>query len=160
VTYDVRYVLVGRIVEVLRGDPALNTLLFPPGADAVGPDDRRIYAENVELPEGPIRSVLPRILVAAIETPFPAEQAAADGPLPYADCLVWTHIFVEADRPQLGEAISARVRDILISTPLSDSRIIASALVPSGTRQPVREVAFRNAWRMSREYRTQAGVLA
>lgn len=158
-TYDVGYELTGRIVAMLRGDTELHGLLFST-RPSVDPQDARIYQANVELPEGAVREVLPRILVDATENPLATEQRDADLVSPQAGVSVFVHSFVEADQRQLGEQINARVRLVIGSTQASDSRIIAAELVPTGAMAPVREVAFRNAWRFTRSYRSPlVGVL-
>lgn len=155
---SVALVMTGRIVDHLRADGTIQSLLFqtrPP----VSTFDDRIYDHQAELPDGPEREVLPRILVAVLETPWDTEQYTADSSDLYRDIRVITHVLTEARERQLGEAIDARARNLLVSTSLSNATIMASVLVPDGVRQPVRESAFRNAWRFQSEYRAQAGVL-
>jgi hypothetical protein len=155
---DVSTVMAGRIVEVLRASSTLNALLFSKTA-ALSPFDYRIYIDQDELPEGPIREVLPRILVASFSVPFETEQPSADSSDLYATVGVTVHSLAEAKERDLAERLNAEVRDILVSTPLSNASIIASGLVPESTMRPMREVSFRNAWRYSTGFRAQAGVL-
>lgn len=154
----VRAIMTGRITDVLRADNNLNGLLFSTKS-SVHVYDFRIYDDKAELPEGPIREALPRILIAVIGTPFDTESANADSINLYNNVAVFTHILVEEKEKVLGETIDAEVRDILVSTSMTNAVIIASVLVPSGTMQPVKETSFRNAWRFTSEYRAQAGVL-
>lgn len=159
VALDVGYELQGFLVALLRADATLRLLLFsalPP----VAAGDERVYAADAHLPLTEVREVLPRVIVAVREQPYEAEQASSGrSPGPAATCLVTVHVFDEADSRGRAERITARVRDVL-STPLSSASIIVGELVPESSPPPAREVAFRNAWRLTREYRAQlVGVL-
>lgn len=157
--FDPAYALTGRLVDILSADAEHQRLLFSV-TQATDTFDTRVYQSNVELPEGPIREVLPRVLVECASQPFNAEQSAIDAAVPQASVNVSIFTLVDADYRELGEALHARQRLVIASTPISDSHIIAAALVPTGLRVPVREVAFRNAWRFTHEYRSQlVGVI-
>lgn len=151
-------VMTGRVVEVLRASSVLNALLFSKRA-AVNEFDLRIYMDLAEIPDGPAREVLPRILVATFSVPFDTENKAADSTDLYATVGVTVHCLSEPKERDLAERLCAEARDILVSTSLSNASMIASELVPEGTMRPVRETAFRNAWRYSVGFRAQAGVL-
>jgi hypothetical protein len=146
------------VVYALRADADLSTLMYQTRA-RVSPDDVRIYEAHAELPDGPEREVLPRVLVHTIGAPFDTEQAAADYLTPYGSVQTYIHVIVERPYRMLGEEVQAVIRDILVSTPLSDGSMIASVLVPDGSFEPVKEPSFKDAWRLSRQYRAQAGVL-
>jgi hypothetical protein len=158
--YDPGYELQGRLVSVLRRDAELVSLLFEQ-RPSVSPADLRVYQADVHLPDAdPAREVLPRIIVAVRESPWEVEQRDAESSTPAARCVVTIHVLAEADQRRLAEQLAARIRHVVVSTPLSDSSIIVAELVPESPRSPVREVAFRDAWRLTREYRTQlVGVL-
>lgn len=147
-----------RVVEVLRADSTLNTLLFQTRG-SVSPLDLRIFEAHADIPDDTVREVLPRVLVHTIGAPFDTEQADADYVTPYGDVVTFIHVIVERQYRMLGEEVQATIRDILVSTPLSDGSMIASVLVPEGSFEPVRESSFKDAWRLSRSYRAQAGVL-
>ncbi len=153
-------VFTGRIVAELRGNATITGLLFSTRA-STQTLDLRVYDDQVTFlgPLEPLREVLPRILVANITSPFDTENANADSTDLYENVVVFIHVLVEQQEKMLGETIAAEVRDILVSTSLSNATIIASVLVPGGSMQPTRETAFKNAWRFSNEYRAQAGVL-
>lgn len=151
-TFDVGYELTDAIVTLLRGDSELNALLFTvtPRLDV---NDDRVYDAGVELPEGPIREVLPRILVDVSTYPYDVEQKVADGSSPLGSADIDLITLVDADYRELGESLYARERELIASTSLEGSTIICAELVPQGLRRPVREVAFRNAWRLTLAFR-------
>jgi len=146
---DPGYELIGRIVTVLRANAPLQALLFPPAPLSV--QDTRIYAANEELPVA-LRGQLPRIIVDVLEVPFDTEQDSSATPLAAAS--VFITVLVEANQRHLGEQLTAKCRVILGSTQWSDSHIMAAGLVPVGVSRPMRESAFRDAWRFTREYRS------
>jgi hypothetical protein len=155
--FEPDYELLGRIVEVLRADAALNEMLFRLSAP-VHAMDTRVYSAYVDLPEEPpIRSQLPRVLVEAAQIAKQYEQDVPEQPL--GDVPVWLHTFAPVSNSQLAEELDARVRFVLTSTPLSTPRIIASGLVLVGQRRRTRETSFP-AWRITRQYRAPlVGVL-
>lgn len=157
VDVSVARLLTGRIVQVLRLDADIATMLFedrPP----VSPFDDRVYSATAELPEEAVREVLPRILVAVVESAMDTEQDEASSSRPMADCAVFIHAFSEADDEDLGQRLAARARTVLTSTWLTDARIIVSKLTWVGSRH-ARESSFRDAHRFTIELRTNAGVL-
>jgi hypothetical protein len=143
------YELTGVIVGVLRADATLTALLTG-SVPRVSPDDHRVYQSFAELP-ATVAEVLPRVLVEVSETPVDVEQD--ESALPMATCTVWVHTMVEAYDRTLGESIHARLRVLCGSTYMAGARIIASMLVPTGVRKPVRESAFRDCWHFTHEYR-------
>jgi hypothetical protein len=155
---DTSTVMTGRVVSLLRSNGSINALLFGSNP-SVGPFDYRIYDDQAELPEGPTREALPRIIVASFSVPFDTEQSASDSTALYQNVAVIISCLAEEKDRLLAEQLHAEVRDILVSTSLTNASIIASVLVPTSTMQPAREPAFKNAWRFTQEYRCQAGVL-
>lgn len=149
-TFDPAYEMTGRLFRMLTADAPLQALLFQyrPRVDEW---DDRIYAADGETPpEGSAaREVLPRIIIDVTAVPVDVEQADGDR---LARLIVRLNAIVEADQRQYGEEISARVREVVITTPLSDGVISAAALVPTAVPRPIRETGFRNAWRFAREY--------
>ena len=115
----------------------------------------------MELPDDVVRETLPRVVVAVTESAYPFEQAEADVDQPSATCMLVVSVLVEGTQRGLGEAVAARVRDLMVSTPVVGPTIIGARLAPEGQRRPVREVAFRNAWRLTAGFRAQhVGVLS
>lgn len=153
------YALQGWAVMALRGDSALGVLLFR-DRPAVSSLDLRIYQDDAELPDSAVRETLPRIVVAYMEVPWAVEQESADI-LGNGDVTLIVNVLAEAEQRNLADALMGRARDILVSTPVSGPSIIGGRLVPQASLRPVREVAFRNAWRLQQEFRSaQVGVLA
>ncbi len=145
------YELLGEVVDRLRGDAALGALLFGqrPRIEA---EDHRVWQEGADLPPGELREVLPRVYVGTAEYPFDTEQDGSA--LPLARASVFIHVLADAGQRQLGERIAARSRVILGSQPFGGSRISASGLYLVAAPPPQREPALRNAWRLTREYRS------
>ena len=151
---DVNYELLGRIVTGLRANEVLMARLYSLKPSVDPQRDKRIYASDEDIPVKPVnvREVLPRVLVDVLEDPFETEQDTSATPL--ARATVFVHVLVEAYQRDVGEEINGLIRVILGSTQWSDSNIMAAALVPVGVLRPVREKAFRDAWRFTREYRS------
>jgi hypothetical protein len=150
-TNSPEYELTDAIVALFRFDTELQALLFSlqPRIDE---NDDRVYSATAQLPDGPIREVLPRILIDAVGVPYPVEQRSADGSVPLAGVTIDLFTLVDADYRDLGEALHARERELMASTWMESSHIICGELVPLGPRNPVREVAFRNAWRLHHQF--------
>jgi hypothetical protein len=157
--FEPDYEVTRRVVQLLRGDSEINSLLFSEKA-AVHVSDVRVYSAYVELPESPpLRSTLPRMLVEARGVVRLLLEQENNPQQPLGDVDVWLHCLVPATNEQLAEQLDARARDVIASTPLSTPRILGSGLVPNGSRLKVREPAF-SAWRLTRQYRAHlVGVL-
>lgn len=149
------YELCRRVIEILEADDTLVSLLFPDWApNAVEEEDKRIYNVRPNLGTEQLQ-VLPRIIIETMLDENPWEQndlAALSAPV-----RLWTHVLTPNDRYDHCEAIDARIRTIIGSTYLTNSRIIASELVPSGSRRRVVEREFNDANRLSTPY-TSANV--
>lgn len=153
------YELRRRVIDVLRADGDLNEMLFRliPQVEA---EDVRVWASSVELPEDKpqVRSALPRLLVSAIEEEDGFEQpdiATNNSPV-----MILTHCIAPHDQEFLAEAMDARVKFILLSTVMTNVRIISANLVPTGSPTKRREAQFNDAWTVTRQYRSaNVGVL-
>lgn len=155
------YALLGWSIAVLRGDSTLHGLLFRDRA-AIAPEDLRVYQADAWFPTTlqSVMEVLPRVVVDYVETPWGVEQDEADV-MGNGSVTLVVHVMADEPDRDLVEGIMDRVRDILVSTPVTGPSIIGGRLVPQGSRRPVREAAFRNAWRLQQEFRSEhVGVLA
>lgn len=152
---DIAPLLQGAVVDALSHDAEIVDELFS-DRPAVHEWDTRVYAAQAELP-AVLAEVLPRIIVSVRETPWDTEQEEAESTTPSASCQVWVHVLTESARESQGQRLAARARSILVSTPLSDARIITSKLWVTGYRVD-REPQFRDAHRVTREFGALAGV--
>lgn len=155
VAYEALAPLVGR----LRADTALHALLFADDS-TLGPEDHRIWAADVTIPDSvanavAIRDVMPRVLVESRGVPWASEQSAGDY---VASLVVVVHVFVESGERATGEAIRERVVTLFVSTPLNSATIMGSGMVLTATPPPVRETEWRDAWRFTMEF--TAGIVA
>lgn len=138
-----------RLIEVLRSDGALSTspggLLYPDWSPKFNDVDSRVYPTNVQFPTGSeLIRMLPRVLVEVHQRSHDYEQEAPgilQGPV-----RVWVHTVVPLEEEELGERIDAYLNTLLLSTWLSDARIIAGRLVASDDRRRTRLEAFNGAW--------------
>lgn len=138
--------LVRRVIEVLRADANMQTLLFPSWADPrIDALDDRVYTTEVNLPEdSKHRSALPRILVEATWTPSQYEQ---DGPNLMGPVALFLHIVTPKEEEEAGGMLAAAVTQLLLSTQLSGPRIIAAGLYLSDQQRPKQRIsAFTGAW--------------
>lgn len=154
------YALLGWAVQTLVADAALSALLFR-DRPALSPEDRRVYQADAWFPKDrqSLAEILPRVVVDYIETPWGIEQDEAD--LMNGSVTLVVHVMADEPDRDLAEGLMNRVRDVLVSTPVTGPSIIGARLVPQSARRPVREAAFRNAWRLQQEFRSEhVGVLA
>ena len=157
--YSSAYELRRRVIEMLRADLQIQAFLFSlkPQIEA---EDVRVWASSVQLPEDKpeVRSALPRILVSALEEADGLEQP--DLSTNNSPVMLLTHCVVPHDSEQLAEAIDARMKFILLSTTISNVRIISAGLVPVGGPSKRREAQFDDAWVITRQYHSaNVGVL-
>jgi hypothetical protein len=151
----------GRIVTLLRSDAVLSDLdtgLLFKRTPQIAAYDLRVYSIGVELPEdSAIREALPRVHVQTMQHPSIAEQ---QGDLLEAPVSVITHVLARKEDEELAATIDARVAALLLSTELSDVRIIAAGLAVDGTRTFERITALDGAWEVISRYRSaNVGVL-
>lgn len=152
-TYTPEIELRRRVVNLLRADAILNDtttgLLFPASSPYAGPvpEDERILATGTDVP-GPPEAVsrLPRLTVEAIGWPTTQEQE--DPAVLRNGVKLWTHTTVAADDEQLGAAIDARVRTLLLSTWLTDARIITPRLSLDGNSRREKIEGLNGAWEL------------
>lgn len=139
-----------RIVNLLRADAILSDtttgLLYPEYAPHGDNEDLRVFGSDPTLPNDTSTAVsqLPRVLVEVMTYAHPHEQddpAVLHGPVK-----VWVHTVVNLNDEQLGATIDARITTILLSTWLSDARIIAPRLALDGMRRRERIGEFNGAW--------------
>ena len=147
------------IVDALRADATMASLLFPSHSPSQGPLDFRVYGAAVELPEMPaLRDAMPRVLVETIQFPFGVEQLDAF-PL-QAEVVVYLHSMAGRQDEQLAEQLDARATVLLLSTSLSSVRIIASGLSYEGQRRKGRVGSLDDAWEIVTQFRSpHVGVL-
>lgn len=144
-----------RIIDLLRADGALSAspggLLYPEWSPKVDDDDTRIYSVSAHLPpDSEFVNLLPRILIEVVQRAHDYEQeqpGVLQGPV-----RVWTHTVVPREEEELGERIDAYLTGVLLSTVLSDARIIAARLSLEGDRRRVRVEAFNGAWQFISGY--------
>lgn len=167
-TYTPGYELQRRLVELFRADATLSAspggLLFPayaPQKDALpgGAVDRRVYGSRANLPEDPaFRESLPFILVETLEEALnPQEQTMEllNGPV-----VAFIHTVADKQDEELAEQISARCTTLILSTVLSNARIIAAGLVPDGPSRRDHISVFNDAFTVVSRFRSaNVGVL-
>lgn len=152
--------LVDAYLDAIEADTVVHDLVFPSwNTTPVSIDDKRIYRSTVNfqrLVDGVNVAVqLPRVMMSAVWSRMLTEQEdleTAAGPV-----RLYTHCFVPAQYYLHGDVLDMAVARVLLSTVLSDTRIIGSPLAPVGNRLEERESAFNDAWRFTQEY-AQANV--
>jgi hypothetical protein len=148
-----------RLIEVLRSDPVMGSLLFPAWSPTpVTTDDTRVYNAHVAIDDPKLLQVLPRVIVECQQDTFEVEQTDL---VKSAPVNVWFHCIVPKDQYDHAESLDARIRTIIGSTYLTSSRIIASSLSEVATRRRTVETAFYDAWRITSAFQApNVGVLA
>lgn len=157
--YSSAYEMRKRLISILRNDGELNQMLFSL-VPSHGEFDDRIYASGVDMRQfdDKTRTQLPRVLVTCREEVDSFEQA--DLETNSSPVLVETHVLGPADQEELTESIDGRVKFLVLSTRLSNARIISAELVPVGDRVHAREGNFEDAHRITRRFRSaNVGVL-
>lgn len=156
--YGPGYELTRRVIQVLRSDAELTTILFPPAKPQQYPDDRRIFHARSNL-AAHLRPILPRIVIA--NQPDFHDWQQPDLQNDSAEVSLFMHVIAELGFTSLAEAADARARRVLQSTDLSSARMITAPLVPVGPRYTVNEAEFQDAVRITSRYSsTSVGVLA
>lgn len=158
-TYQPAIAMQRALVELLRGDAGLQLLLFPAGSESRQSDDYRVYGMNSDIPEGiELKDPVPTVLVECDGYPMDREQVA---PVLEGEVAVTTHIYVPKQDEALGAQIDAYVAQLLVSTQLSDARMIAAVLIPERlTGRKARIGAFDDAFDFQSGYRSPSvGVL-
>lgn len=161
--YQPDYEVTRFVVEKLRSEPVLWNpndpndpgLMYVLTPRLVNGDDR-IYSAYVELPENSqLRSALPRIHIEARQDGgIAAEQT--DVLVPSGMVTIYVNTIVPRTREQLGEQIDAVARRVLLSTLMSNARILGSPLDENvERRQKARESTFGDVWRITSAYRAR-----
>lgn len=140
-TYGPAYELRRRVVMLLRDDPTLSDIatgmLFPSYAPQTSENDLRVFAAGPDIPGGSIPiSAFPRVTIETIQFAHNKEQE--DPNVLQAPCKLWVHTTVEQVDEDLAEQVDAYVTKLLLSTGLSDARIIAGQLTLDGPRRDER----------------------
>lgn len=142
------------VIDLLRDDDALNDILFSNDA-AINQYDTRVWASETEIPDDlpraeEVRDTLPRVLVEITGSPWEAEQTESDTDA--RTIRVFTHSFAEAGERGMAEALRTRVIALLASSRLVSPSIMGAGFVLVTLPRPVREPAWRNAWRFTAEH--------
>lgn len=137
-----------RIVNMLRADTTLMSptgLLYPEYAPKLDSNDLRVYTVSARLPASAVFvRTLPRVLIEVAQMAHSYEQedtAVLHGPVK-----LWVHTVVPENEEEAGELIDAYITTLVLSTWLSDARIIAGRLSLEGTRRRDRIDEFNGAW--------------
>jgi len=153
------YELTRRVITLLDADDDLRTLLFPDWSPPTNdPGDLRIFASHQKFKEENLAGIMPRLLIETyMETSNDWEQEDASLSCPV---VLWTHILVPYDKRDHGELIDVYVRKLLVSTILSNARIIAAMLVQTGRAVQRTVPKFDDAWHIATPYLSaRVGVL-
>ena len=152
------YELTRRLVEVFSEDADLQSLLYPSWSPAkVNTSDTRIYGAHADIRDPALLLVLPRVIIEATLEENEWEQRDVRRSSPVS---VFIHSFAVKEQYHTAELIDARIRTIIGSTYLTNSRIIASELVSHGKRRRFVETRFDDAWRITSGFSAQnVGVL-
>lgn len=148
-TYTPEIELQRRLVNLLRADATLTNpttgLLFPATSpQQPGGVDFRIYSQSPTLPgESKGLGTLPRVLVDAWGFAHGKEQ---ESDVLQAGLRVRTHAVVEQEDEERGALIDARIRTLLLSTWLTDARIITPRLLQEGNSTRARIESLNGAW--------------
>lgn len=145
--------LAGRVVEILRLEASIQTLLFPSWSPRIDSDDDRVYTSQVNLPEDSAhREALPRVLVDATWQPSQYEQ---DGPNLMGGVNLFVHVVVPKEEEEYGALLTTAVIQRLLSTQLSGPRIIAAGLYLTDQQRPKQRIeAFTGAWEYMVQFRS------
>lgn len=144
-TYSPAAELTKRLVDLFRANAPLQVLLFPTWSPSTDALDKRVWSAFVELPVIPaLREALPRVLVECVENAHDREHD--DPAILSSDVTVFIHTVVPKQEEELGDQIDTLLRTLVLSTWLSNTRIIAANLVPEGQRRKERIAAFNDAW--------------
>lgn len=144
-----------RIVDFLRADGELCTvpdgLLFPTYAPQIEADDVRIYEASVQFPPGSAMvQQLPRVLIECFAKANMDEQDPVS--ILSAPVRVITRTLVAKEDADLGDRIDAYIASLLLSTWLTDARIIAAKLSEDGDQSRRRLDVFNGAWEIIHGY--------
>ena len=140
------------LIDALRADTATHDLLFPVWAEQVGPDDLRAYDAHAELPTGPIRTALPRLM---LDVRWQAHDLEQEGDNLHGPVMVTLYGIVPRAHKEHGEALIARAVRVLLSTQLSGARIIAANLYQTTAIVPAERLeSFDGAWQYRCEFRS------
>lgn len=152
------YELTRRLIQIFSADTTMQELLFPSWApSSQGPKDTRIYGAHVDLREPSLLTVLPRIIIDSrlVSNDWEQPDIKRSGPV-----VVHFHSLSPREQYYGAELIDTRIRTILSSTYLTNTRIISSELVPEGQRRRYVETKFDDAWRVTSRFEAQnVGVL-
>lgn len=160
---SVKLELQRRIISVLKADSELQTLLFPAWTKPrINDEDDRIYRSQVDfsrVANGTDLAQIPvRVLIEARRVPHQMEQD--DLEMGSGEVSLYVHVLVPKDQYLHGDRIMQRVRHVLLSTGMSDSRIIAGDLFEVGDQLDARESNFQDAHRLTQQFRSASvGVL-
>lgn len=138
------------VIDLLRGDPILSDsggggLLYPDYAPKLDTNDYRVYEASVRLPgNAAFVRTLPRVLVEVIQYAHDLEQEDPD--VPFGPVKVFVHTIVPSGEDEAGEVLDAYITRLILSTSLSDARIIAPKLTLEGQRRRERIDEFNGAW--------------
>lgn len=154
------YEMTRRLVEVFSADSALQSLLYPEWASPKqGPNDTRIYGAHADIRDIALLTILPRVIIDLQLLSNNWEQEDED--TNSAPVEVHIHSFAPKDQYDTAEKIDSRIRTIISSTYLTNSRIIASELVQNGPKRRSVETRFEDAWRLTTGYKAEnVGVIA
>lgn len=157
-TYGPATAMQRALVELLRADVGLQALLFPVVWPSRSSDDFRVWGMNSDLPEGMLlRDPLPVVLIEAMSYPADREQVSE---VLEGEVIVTTHSQAPRQYEALAAQVDAYVAQLIVSTQLSDARMIAAALVPDGQTRKERIGAFDDAFDFQSRYRSpNVGVL-
>jgi hypothetical protein len=155
-TYVPATALRRRLVDVLRAN---STLCDPDTGLLYGVEgrrdstDMRVWSVDVQFPpDSDLIFALPRVMVECVGRAHDFEQEDPDvlsGPV-----RLFIHTVVPRDQEELGERIDAYLIRLLLSTWLSDARIIAARLSLEGDRRKVRVPALDGAWQITSGFST------
>jgi len=162
-TYVPSVALARRVVDMLRADAFLcdltTGLLYSIEAQRSA-EDLRVWTVETQFPaDTHLLLAWPRVMVETISRPHDFEQEDPDiliGPV-----RLIIHTVVPKDQEELGERIDAYLTRLLLSTWLSDARIIAARLSQDADRRKVRVPVLNGAWQISSGFSTpNVGSLA
>lgn len=152
------YEMTRRLVALFSEDATVQELLYPQWAEPKQNDlDSRIYDAHADIRHPAIIGILPRIIIDAriLDNDWEQVDSAKSGPV-----IVHVHCLSRKDQYRTALLLDTRIRTIVSSTYLTDSRIIASELVQQGERREFVDKLFDDAWRLVTTYRAaNVGVL-
>jgi hypothetical protein len=162
-TYVPAIALTRKVVAMLRADAALSngsTGLLYAIETMVDANDYRVWSVDTQFPSDPnVILRWPRIMVEAVGGANNYEQDDPDvlvGPVRLS-----LHTVAPKDQEELAERIDAYLNRLVLSTWLSDARIITARLVLSAERRKVRVPVLNGAWQITSGFSTpNVGSLA